>query len=298
MRRRAWLAAAVVVGALLTGCTGAPPSDPGPDPGPDPEQGPARGSGPPADQLQASVAQFRFDEGTRRLRAGITNGSNQDVRVTRATITWTALAFPTVALPDEAVPPGQTAAFRISYGRPRCGGDRGDLPVMTAVVDGRARTLPLRVEDPGLLVRLHAKACAAQRLDVTATVDLDVESASTVVDDEEYLPGAVVVRRRGAGQQEPVRIVDVGGSVLIDLRPRGGRAALPGVLPPGEPVLSFPVLLGSAHRCDPHALGQSSQTFLLSAYLRLADRPVQRVVLSLTPAERGLLTAVVRRDCR
>lgn len=288
MRLRAW-AGALLAGALLIGCTGAPP-DGEPNPSPDP--------GPPTDRLRASVAQFRFDEGTRRLKAGVTNNSDQDVRVTRATITWGAMVFPTVALTDEPVPPGQTAAFRIDYGRPRCDGVPRDRPVLTAVIDGRSRILPLRVEDPGLLVRLHAKACAAQRLDARATVDLSIGSRSTVVDGEEYLPGAVVVRRRGAGTQEPVLIADLGGSVLIDLGPRGGRAALPGVLPAGEPVLTFPVLLRSAHRCDPHALGQSSQTFLLSAYLRLADRPTQRVLLSLTPAERNRLAAVVRRDCR
>ena len=55
--------------------------------------------------------------------------------------------------------------------------------------------------------------------------------------------------------------------------------------------------MGSAHRCDPHALGQSSQTFLVSAYVRLEGRPTQRVVLPLSTAERGRLTAVLNRDC-
>jgi hypothetical protein len=229
----------------------------------------------------------------------VTNNSGRDLRVTQATISWAAMAFPTVDLSDEAVPPGQTAAFQISYGRPRCAGPPTGRPVLAAVVNGVSRALPLRVEDPGLLVRLHAKACAAQRLEATATVDLALQPRSEVVAGEEYLPGAVVVRRRGTagGPGERVRVVDLGGSVLIEVLPRSGRRGLPAELAPGRPALALPVLLGSAHRCDPHALGQSSQTFLLSAYLRLGDRPAQRVVLPLSTTERARLAAVVRRDC-
>ena len=62
-------------------------------------------------------------------------------------------------------------------------------------------------------------------------------------------------------------------------------------------MLAFPVLMGSAHRCDPHALGQSSQTFLISAYVRLGTDPVQRVVLPLSTAERNRLTGILDRDC-
>ena len=47
------------------------------------------------------------------------------------------------------------------------------------------------------------------------------------------------------------------------------------------------MLLGSAHRCDAHALGQSSQTFLISAYLRLGDGAAQRVVLPLSHRPSG-----------
>jgi hypothetical protein len=91
--------------------------------------------------------------------------------------------------------------------------------------------------------------------------------------------------------------MDLGGSVLIDLVPRDGRNALPGELRPQADSLSFPVLMGSAHRCDAHARGQSSQTFLISAYVRLADKPTQRVILPLTAAERDLLLGVIDRDC-
>jgi hypothetical protein len=94
-----------------------------------------------------------------------------------------------------------------------------------------------------------------------------------------------------------VRVVDLGGSVLIDLVPREGRRVLPELLARGAPRAVLPVLLGSAHRCDPHALGQSSQTFLISAYVRAGRSPTLRVILPLSTAERARLGGVIRRDC-
>ncbi len=260
------------------------------------DRAPASRHGAAALRLDASVAQFRFDEGTRNLKAGVTNNGDRDIRVSQATILWDGFAFPTVPIPGDAVEPGQTAAFTIRYGAPRCDRPPTARAVLVAVVDGRARRLPLRVEDPRLLVRLHATACAQQRLDEAATVTLRLGRRPVLADGEEYLPGSLVVRHR-RGATDRVRVVDLGGSVLLDLVPRDGPAALPGVLRPDRAALVFPVLLGSAHRCDAHALGQSSQTFLISAYVRLDDRPTQREILPLDPGDRDRLIALVHRDC-
>jgi hypothetical protein len=283
--RAAALAAAAVPLALLAGCSAdRPPA------------APASPTSTAAPRLDASVAQFRFDEGTRNLKAGVTNNGDHDIRVSQATISWDGFAFPTVPLTDAAVLPGQTAAFTIAYGAARCGQPPATEPVLVAVIDGRTTRLPLRVEDPGLLDRLHAKACAAQVLDRAASVHLRLATSTETLRGEEYLPGRLVLRHR-AGATAPVRVVDLGGSVLLDLVPRAGRGALPGELARDAEVLSFPVLMGSAHRCDPHALGQSSQTFLISAYVRLGSDPVQRVVLPLSTAERDRLTGILDRDC-
>jgi hypothetical protein len=277
--RRLRIAVAVLAAALAA---------PGCSPAPEPAPAPLR--------LVASVAQFRFDEGTRNLKAGVTNDSDRDIRVSQATIAWDGFAFPTVPVTGGAVQPGQTAAFTIAYGAPRCSAPPRGRPLLVAVVDGRTLRLPLRVEDPGLLLRLHAKACAAERLDAAATVRLRLARATTRIGGVEYLPGQVLLTHR-PGATDRVRLVDLGGSVLLDLLPRGGRAALPGVLAGERRTLAFPVLLGSAHRCDAHALGQSSQTFLISAYVRLDAQATQRVILPLSTAERDRLISVVHRDC-
>jgi hypothetical protein len=268
-----------LMAGLFAGCTS--------DPGPVRSQHPLR--------LEASVTQYRFDEGTRKLKAGVSNNGAGDIRVTRATIDWPALAFPVVDLPGEAIHPGQTAAFSLAFGRPRCTGAT-TRPMLVATVNGSSRRLPLHVEDPGLLVRLQAKACAQQRLARTADVRLRLATSTEQVDGEEYLPGDLVLRHR-PGATGRVRVVDLSGSVLIQLVPRGGRRALPGELAPDIPSTAFPVLFGSAHRCDAHALGQSSQTFLVSAYVRLEDQPTQRVVLPLDARERARLMGVIHRDC-
>ena len=280
IRSRQVLALALL--ACLAGCS----ADPTPRAAPTPA--PLR--------LDASVTQFRSDEGTRNLKAGVTNNSDRSIRVSQATITWDGLAFPTVPVGGGTVLPGQTAAFLIAYGAPHCNRPPATTPTLLAVIDGRTRRLPLRVEDPGLLLRLLAKACAEQRLGDAATVELRLATSTESLRGEEYLPGDLVLRHR-PGAHDVVRVVDLGGSVLLELLPRGGRAALPGVLAPDREELAFPVLMGSAHRCDPHALGQSSQTFLVSAYVRLEGRPTQRVVLPLSTAERGRLAGIINRDC-
>src|SRR3954449_2927274 len=107
MRRRLLAAFAVISGLCAAGCTSTPKPDPAV-----PEV--------PSGQLDASVAQFRFDEGTRHLRAGVTNNSKRDIRVSSATIAWDGFMFPKVPIADDLVKPGLTAAFEIAYGAPRC----------------------------------------------------------------------------------------------------------------------------------------------------------------------------------
>src|SRR3954453_12404143 len=113
MGRWTALVAAVLVALTAAGCTGDPPAS-----------GQASVQ-PPARQLDASGTQTRFDEGPSDLLAGGTNKSTRDIRVSRATIAWDALSFPAVRLQGEAIHPGETAAFRIAFGAPRCGHTSG-----------------------------------------------------------------------------------------------------------------------------------------------------------------------------
>lgn len=249
-------------------------------------------------RLAASVAQFRYLEGTPDLRAGITNNGDHPIRVTSATIDWDGFAFPRVAIhdPQADAQPGQSVAFTIAYGEARCAHAPREHPVMVADVDGRSRRLPLEVQDPQLLVRLHAKACAEQRLDSVADVGLSIGRRDVVVEGEHYLVATLHVRRH-PGATGRVTLVDLGGSVLIELRTRPDQ---PLPVSTDDPALAdgtLPLLIGAPHRCDGHARSQSSQTFLLSAYVRLDHHPVQRVVMIPTVAEQTRVLALIDRVC-
>lgn len=243
--------------------------------------------------LAASVAQFRSDEGTRHLRAGVVNHGHRDIRVTEATISWSGMAFSTAEPPGDPVHPGQASAFTVDQGRPRCGGPPTGRPVLVAVVDGRERRLPLHVDQPGLLGRLRAAACAGVRLTRQAAVRLRLDRRTAGRGAREHLPGTVVLTRR-PGSGTPVRVVDLSGSVLFELR----SARVPATLHPGAATLRVPVRVGSAHRCDGHSRSQSSQTFLFSVYVKVGRAAPQRVVTIPSSGEQVRLLAMLDRVCR
>ena len=217
-------------------------------------------------RLDASVAQFRFDEGTRNLKAGVTNDGDHDIRVSQATIAWDGFAFPTVPLAGGAVHPGQTAAFTIAYGAAQCGRPPTDRPGA-----GRGRR------------RSHHPAAAARRgpgaARPAARQGLRRRSCSTAP-----RPCTCGSRRppRGCGGRSTSRPTgdpapargdrprcgwSTSAGACCSTSCRGGGAARCRVSSRRtREVLAFPVLLGSAHRCDPHALRAE-----------LADVPDQRL---------------------
>ncbi len=271
--RLAALGLALVIGSA--GCTGAAP---------------ARQSISVPSRLVASITQFRPDEGTRGLHAGVTNQGPGAVTVTRARVVWPGFAWTSGRLPGGPVPAGQTAAFVVRFGAARCP-VAGAPPYLVVEVDGRVRRLPLHVDIPGLLQRLHVHACAMRRLADTARVRLLFAQRPRGAD----LPAVLVLRRR-PGTTAPVRVVDLGGSVLLDLQPAPG-VGLPATLGSADQLLRLPVRVRPTGRCDGHALGNSSQTFLLSAWTRLGRGPVERSTFLVAGVDRRRLQSVLDRAC-
>lgn len=279
MRRTlARLGAGLLLGGVVVACTGQPPT-----------RAPV-----PRARLVASVTQFRPDEGTNRLHAGVTNHGPGTVTVGGAQVVWAGFAWPAVRVPPAPVPAGQTAAFVVRYGAPRCTGRPG-RPYLLATVDGVARRLPLHVDLPGLLGRLRRDGCAGRRLAQAAGVSLRWAPRTAVRHGEEYLPGTVTLTRGSAGTA--VRVVDLGGSVLFDLRP-ARRGALPATMDAESARLRLAVRLVPAGRCDAHARGQSSQTFLFSVYLRRGDEPTHREVFIPARADQQRMLDLLDRACK
>jgi len=258
--------AVLVVLLVLAGCSGSPGRPRVPD-----------------TQLVASTTQFRNQEGTRALRTGVTNSSARSVSVGTATFVWPGFAWPSVRV-AQTVPAGQTAAFDTTYGAARCGEQPTRKASIRVSIDGAVRTLPLQVEDPGLLLRLWRRACGLQALARVASVRL----APGRLDGPRYRASIEITRRSG---RAPVRVVDVGGSVIIDMLAPGRPRVLRGS------SLRLPVTFRPFDRCDPHSLSQSQQTFLLSAYLRVGDDPVVRLILPLSHRVRADLQTMIDTYC-
>ncbi len=242
----------------------------------------------PAPEVSVTVLQQRVDEATRTVGVEATNRGKSPVHVSSVRLSGGGLDARATPL-DTDLQPGLTVALRTSYGSPDCD-DRGDPVVATLEVDGRVVELPVDTDGQQEIDRLLDVDCAAQTLAATAAVRIagPYRSAGS---GEPHLRGRLVLQRREPGPAVDLR--SLGGSVLIDLRPVGELADLGS----GADRAVTPVRLASTGRCDPHALGGSTQTFLLSAYIVLGDAPEQRVVLTPPPQVQDRVLRVVDRAC-
>jgi hypothetical protein len=230
----------------------------------------------------------------------VINESTAPVNVTSATVSSAAFEEAEETVDEGPVDPGRFAGFLLEYGEVICA-DAAVRPIsLTVVVDGAERVLPLPPDDAALLERLHTQECAQQRLDNAVAVTLEFDGRPVMIGGEEYLPGRLVLRR-SAGADPPVlvTVMSLRGSVLLtlELDRRDPQADLPATLATSSGELRIPVVVGSAHRCDPHALGNSSQTYLLNSFIRLPGHPVQRVITTPDVTVRDRLAAIIDRDC-
>ena len=229
---------------------------------------------PAASELYASAGQFRFHEGTRNVRTGITNNSSKPITVTTARISWDGFHWAVAKLPKAPVLPNQTAAFMSHFGRANCAAKPSGTRLL-AVVNGVRRDLPLHLDQPGLFARLQTSVCAEQRLTDAASLTLSI--GRSVLHDQgvPFYAGTVTLRRRESSG-EPVTVVDLGGSILFNVLPREGRRLRPVRLPPGVKSLTIPIRVGPTQNCTAHTRGNTSQPFLFSVYTRTGGDPVHR----------------------
>ena len=229
-----------------------------------------------AGELYASAGQFRFDEGTRNVRTGITNNSSKPITVTTARIRWDGFHWAPAKLPKAPVLPNQTAAFMSHFGRANCARKPSGTRLL-AVVNGVRRDLPLHLDQPGLIARLWTSVCAEQRLTDAASMTLSI--GRSVLHDRgvPFYAGTVNVRRHQM-PGEPVTVVDLGGSILFNVLPREGRRLRPVRLLPGARTLTIPIRVGPTQECSAHSRGNTSQPFLFSVYTRTGGDPVHRTI--------------------
>jgi hypothetical protein len=243
----------------------------------------------PTPELAVTVLQQRVDATTRVVGVETTNREHAPVHVSAVRLSGGGLDGPTTPL-DTDLLPKLTVALRTSYGRPMCD-DRGGPVTAHLKIGGTWFAYAVDAAGNRQVRRLLVVDCARIALANTAAVRLAGPYRPVTLRGEPYLRGRLLMVRRAAGATVDLR--SLGGSVLIDLRHVGQLQDLAA----GADRAETPVLLGSSGRCDPHSLGQSTQTFLLSAYVRLGDDPEQRVVLTPPRPVQDRILEVITRAC-
>jgi hypothetical protein len=212
------------------------------------------------------------------INAELTNAS--DGPVTVATVALDSSQFAPVPAAEKESPfaPSQTIDLSIEYGNPTCDGPLKQASFTVQLADGS--TVELSIDSAGMewLDRLYTKECALRSINDIATITYGPEFKRAIVDGQLVLTGELILRRPTDGDAaQSLTVRSLGGSVLVRMEPNP-PPELPAVLKPGIDELRIPISLG-AFRCDQHARGQSSQTFLLSAFVKPPDLPQQRVIL-------------------
>jgi hypothetical protein len=216
-------------------------------------------------ELGASFIQFRPDEGTLHVAVSVTNKTRRTIDVTGVALRWSGVRNQPITPQDGGeVIPGTTVSFFIDLAGLSCGGGH-ERPKAYVVASGRRAILPIDKVGEGLLRDLWRRGCADDAVRAVADISLGRTWRAAGPTATAGLRGTLVMTRHrtAGGQPGPlVTITSMTGSVLLDLVPVVHRHPF-GVLLPTQNSRAIPVIIRSNRRCDQHALGQSTQTFLL-----------------------------------
>ena len=247
--------------------------------------------------IHLSFVQQRIDEGSRRSQVRVVNGNDKTLRVRSVGLAWPGFPGPR----QEAryrIFAKQTIDLRYLLPRADCDQAAPQVPVR-AVVETSEGVVERPVMEDGVrfVLRLWDAACAGRRLDAAASFTFDGPWTRTLRDGRPVLRTHLVLTRPGTQRGETeVEVVRLEGSVLFDLSLGGGSSRA--VLRPGRPRTRIPVIVRDGGRCDPHSLGQSTQTFLFRASVRLDGGPeLSRPVIPSRPQQRRL-AAFLRGVCQ
>lgn len=246
--------------------------------------------------LSATLTQSRVDEGTRRINAELTNTSDEPITVQSITLDSSQFAPLAPADKGSVFAPGQTIDLAIDYGDPVCDGDLKQASYTAVLGDGSTVELSIDADGMDWLDRLYTKECELRTIGDIASIVYGPRFRPAVVDGRHVLTGELVLRRpEGSEGSASLTVRSLGGSVLVRVE-ANPPDELPAVLEPGVGELRIPILFG-AFRCDQHARSQSSQTFLLSAFVKAPQLPQVRVILVPDRQVQRQIFAMIDADC-
>lgn len=249
--------------------------------------------------MTASLNQARSDYGSQQVGVQVTNTGDTAFTVESVRLVWSRLPESPETPKDTEFPPGLTVDLTTTLGPADCSGyptAEPEPPAAQLEVASRDEPITVRLDDHGRawLQRLYADACDEAALRAVADVRLLDRWTRIEVGGVPYLRGWIELDRKSDG--EPVTVTSLRGSVLLSFQPiRPGHPVA--TLSGDQPMLRIPVRVGSTVLCTGHALGGSTQTFLLSAYVRHGDASAQRVLLVPDEATKERILDVVHDSC-
>jgi hypothetical protein len=261
--------------------------------------------------LEASVVQLRFEEGSTTLHLDVHNRGDAPVEVSSVRLDGSTLTTPEaqpVVDADRLIEPGQTLTAPTRYVKPDCsGGD--DPPVLRVTLsDGTVRDVELDDSGRALVDSLAGSVCGLRRVRETLRIRFLPRWRIEKTGGTATASGVLAIDRvPSSSEAADLDIVDLRGSVLLDFTTAepadasqtSWRTRVPATftVTADQDHVRLPVTLVPNGRCDAHALSQSSQTFLLNVFIQPEGLPEQRLVLSPTMAARGRIFELIRHSC-
>jgi len=240
--------------------------------------------------VSMSFLQERIDEGTSRAKLRVVNPTKEGVDVTGIGLQWPGYGGRILEPYETTVPAGQTLDLSLVLPEPVCVQARERAVGLVELSEGTVVRDELDAAGQEFLRRVWRRSCAEQLVAERVALGYGETWQRRGKGRGSSLLGSVEVSRR-QGDAE-IRLVEMLGSVLFDV-----RLARPAVLAPGVAKASFPVSLTPA-RCDEHALGQSTQTFTFRATLEIGEAEPVTVVARPDPNCRRQAFSMLYAACR
>lgn len=280
------LVAALVVGVLVSACTGNTSAGSSP---PSPRRTVVVTPAPEPPGIRLSFIQQRFDEGTAKANITVMNYSGRQLPVRSVGLDWPGYPGPPQRRPY-LVPTGFTIDLRYWLPRPDCRSDAfATAPV--GVVTTATGTIRRRIDAEGLrFLRRIWKLDCNQRL-LRRSVRLEYAGPWRTVrsDGEPALLGSLVLTRRSG--HTPIALTDIQGSPIFEL-----ALGHPRTLDARRHRVGVPLVVSSGHRCDPHSRGQVTTPFTFRLWATIGGEPVTVIAVPAPPVQVRML-AFLDRAC-
>jgi hypothetical protein len=246
----------------------------------------------PSPAWTATFEQDRPDQASRDADVKLTNLRDVEVTVEGVRLRWSGYQRGPFQPADMTYAAGHIHRLDVRLPPPWCDDTPDDPPrVETRLAGGATDTATLDASGAALLRRLWQQDCAEHRL--RQAVHLRLERWRLVRRHGELVLLGDLAARRGSSAAA-VRLTETRGSVLLEFQPDGTDHVL---LRRGERRGRLPVVIRSIGRCDPHALGQSTQTFTMRMWLSLDGGPAHALVTNPEARTRALMQDVLADDC-